>query len=606
MSLYNTLFPFQKNIVDKFKDRSRFGLFLDCGLGKTLVSLAFTEVNQCTKVIVISINAKAEETIDVSGSWMWWANKSDIKYNFYNKRIFKPLKKYPNAFTKDTNDFLLLNFESLYTRGTTKFSIKKEIEDFIKTCKGHKTAIIIDESHKIKNISSSQTKAVSKIFQLCKMYSSQTYLYLGTGTLFTAGLEDIYAQIHLLGWEGNKQIFTDTFCIRDRIPGLPEWQQPIIGYKNVKKLYDIVHEHGITIESKDVQDLPQQIYINHMADETPEFNLLTSDKAKMKDVNVELISRNLPYIISQELYMNMTNEEKAIYWSLLNIKVIDHKLMLEGDYELGDLNDNYNDILNFLASIYDHIEDLGCFEWLRDYYYLFLQKENKQTHEKWHVGRPYKPNNLMNNPFYRNFAFPELYWDAETKGALWLRARQMSSGFQGNEQSYKWYDSTRLKMLKDFLETHEDNYILFYNYVPEFIAIYEICQELGYKVDVYNGSVKDLKYYETYEAQEEGKRMLNTKNIILSNFASGSTGKNWQLFNKCILFSMPIYRDFAQGIKRIHRTGQKYDCIYHIFYQNNWLDKGMRESLEQKVDYNEDMFEADLKRVKELMKEADE
>ncbi len=33
MSLYSNLFGFQRNIVDKFKDRKSFGLFLDMGLG---------------------------------------------------------------------------------------------------------------------------------------------------------------------------------------------------------------------------------------------------------------------------------------------------------------------------------------------------------------------------------------------------------------------------------------------------------------------------------------------------------------------------------------------------------------------------------------------
>lgn len=606
MSLYKTLFPFQRNIVDKFQDRTRFGLFLDCGLGKTLVSLAFTEVNQCTKVIVITINAKAEEPIDMGGSWMNWASKSDIKYNFYNKKIFKPTKKNPNNFTTETNDFLLLNFESLYVRNSEKFSIKKEIEQFLKSCKGHKTAIIVDECHKLKNVSSSQTKAVTKIFQMCKVFSSQTYLYLGTGTLFTAGLEDIYAQIKLLGWEGNKTNFIDSFCIRGNIRGLPDWQQPIVAYKNVDQLYDIVHQFGITIKSEDVIELPEQIFVNHTARESHEFRLLTKEQIKMSELNQELYARDLPYTISQELYMKMTDEDKAKYWKLLNIEISDGKLMLEGSYELGDINDNYNDIMNLLASIYDNLKDIGAFEWLLDFYYLFLQKEDKKTHEKWHIGRPYKPNNLMNNPFYRNFAFPKLYWDAETKGALWLRARQMSSGFQGNDESYQWYDTTRLEMVRDFLIDHEDNYVLFYNYVPEFLALYELCTELGYKVDVYNGSKKDLSNYDKYEKQDEGERMLNTKNIILSNFASGSTGKNWQLFNKCIIFSLPVYKDYAQGIKRIHRTGQKSNCIYHMFCQNNWLDIGMRESLEQKTDYTEDMFEADLNRVKDLMESDDE
>ena len=34
-----------------------------------------------------------------------------------------------------------------------------------------------------------------------------------------------------------------------------------------------------------------------------------------------------------------------------------------------------------------------------------------------------------------------------------------------------------------------------------------------------------------------------------------------------ILFDIPLYKDYEQGIKRINRIGQKETCIYHIFYQ---------------------------------------
>ena len=97
------------------------------------------------------------------------------------------------------------------------------------------------------------------------------------------------------------------------------------------------------------------------------------------------------------------------------------------------------------------------------------------------------------------------------------------------------------------------------------------------------------------------KRIVNKKNVIISNFASGSTGKNWQNYNKCILFSLPLYMDYEQGCKRIHRHGQKSNCIYHMFWQDNWLDNGMKQALEEKKNYSEDMFESDLTRLQSIL-----
>ena len=77
---------------------------------------------------------------------------------------------------------------------------------------------------------------------------------------------------------------------------------------------------------------------------------------------------------------------------------------------------------------------------------------------------------------------------------------------------------------------------------------------------------------------------------------------NWQLYNQCIVFSLPLYKDWAQGLKRIHRIGQQNTVVYHIFIQQNWLDYSMSQALKTQTQYSQEMFEADSKRIEELMK----
>lgn len=504
MSIYERLFPWQKTLVDKFKNRDRFGLFLDCGLGKTPISLAFAEQNHCEKTIVVTINSKATESINISGSWFDWASKSSMNYRLDKKGTMD---------FDGNNSLLLVNYESLFERGkkssrSSNKPLKQSILNFIESCKGKRVALIVDESHKVKDLHSQQTQSIKTIQKYLELKANKLYTYLLTGTPFTTGYIDLYTQLCFLGYNQPKYAFVDAFCKKGNIAGLLGWQQPIVGYKNLDKLYDLVHQYAITIKSDEVIDLPRQIFTSHISYESEEFRMFTSEKVFGK-------------------------------------KIIDYC-------------NRHN--INLLPS-----DSIRC-------------DVLKQ----------------VANPFFRNIDYPDMKYLSDTTGVAWMRARQLSIGFQGNVETAVWFDKTRMNAIRTFLAEHENNYVIFYNYTPELFELADICFDLGYNVDIYCGLHKSEYFYNRYENQTEEERMTNNKNVIIANFASGSTGKNWQAYSQCIVASIPLYMDWEQGTKRIHRTGQKYDCVYHLFYQNNWLDIGMINALKKQIQYSDDLFEQDL------------
>ncbi len=517
MSVENMLFDYQKKIIDIVKDKKSYGLFLDCGIGKTPLGIALAEHHKCDKVIIITINSKATEGVTLNGSWLWWASKSSQPWEFLDKKFLKNNDVIPSCAT------LILNYESLYERGKnlkSKVTLRERIAEFIKSCRGQKVCLLIDESHKMKDTSSMQCLAINKIKSGLESMTKDVYSYLMTGTPFSQGFLDVYSQLKFLGWNGTKQVFKDKFCVLGNIRGLLGWQQPVIGYKNIDLLYELIHHYALTIKSNVLQDLPEQIFQIHLLPESTSFKFFTKQKMKGKDVLKEFARRDItPSMIAEQ----------------------------DLDYDV------------------------------------------------------YNTNSKVNNPFYANIDFPSLTFFAETTGVRWMRARQLSIGFVGSENEYIWYNDERIKLLEEFLTNNENNYIIFYNYTPELYAIYDVCEKLGYNIDVYCGEIKTTDFYEKYASQKPEEQLQNQKNIIISNFVSGSTGKNWQAYNQCIIFSLPVYRDWEQAIKRIHRTGQTKTCFYHIFMQDNFLDNGMKKALDSGTEYTKEMFDSDSR--KEVLKD---
>lgn len=575
--IYPMLYDWQKEIVDSLAKKPAFGLWLDCGLGKTVQALALAEKTGAEKILIITPNAKACESVTTSGSWQQWATKLGPEWVVRSKgdklpvtdmpvkeetkksedelpveekprkknRIGKaqvaissvPLPKddkFPKAFrgmSPVEKTVMIVNYESLFSRntGSKRPVIKNEILSFISTCYNKQVTLLIDESHYIKDPQSQQTQVLQSIKRELMIASKYLHIYLLTGTPFTRGFIDVWNQLKFMGCPMTKTEFREQFCVLGNVRGLLGWQQPIVGYKNVDGLYQLIHQYAITLKSEDVLKLPEQVFVEHVTAPSAWFTILTRQKLRIKRV-----------------------------------------------LELNAIRENVG--LPTLAP-----EDLQRF--------IDVWAEEHGEPEDWMtIDKALEQNISLQNPWFRNIDFPDTKFLCDTPGSLWLRARQLSIGFQGNAEEALWYSDDRLQAIKHLLEEKPDNYVLFYNYTPEFTELFDICYELGYNIDVYNGEIKSLLNYERYVGEPESERLVDKKNIIIANFASGSTGMNWQEYSQCIIASLPTYKHWAQGLKRVHRNGSKSTVFYHVFKSSSWLDDGMWEALENKVEYSDEMF----------------
>lgn len=187
MSFTNALHGYQEYAKNFIKNNPYCGLFLDCGLGKTLVTLeALIELNPTRHVLVI-----APKTIARSS----WINEIK-KWNM-------PLRI--KSLVVDENDKLLTRkqrlalYEKIPTEKPSIYFINRDLfNDLVKYfCNGKKPlwyfgTIILDESQGFKNYSSVRFKAMKQVRPACSRIIELT------GTPVPKSLMDLWAQIYIL------------------------------------------------------------------------------------------------------------------------------------------------------------------------------------------------------------------------------------------------------------------------------------------------------------------------------------------------------------------------------------------------------------------------
>lgn len=118
--------------------------------------------------------------------------------------------------------------------------LNKQIE------KGNLGMIAIDETHRIKNIQSSQAQGILELDKTASKVGM-------TGTLLVNNPIDLFCPMSFVGLiNGNKYLFDREYVIKDEM-GM------VLGYQNIEKLHNILYKSSIR-RTKDLLDLPDKIY----------------------------------------------------------------------------------------------------------------------------------------------------------------------------------------------------------------------------------------------------------------------------------------------------------------------------------------------------------
>ncbi|WP_026581046.1 SNF2-related protein [Bacillus sp. J33] len=212
------LFPHQERALNDTYQKDRVAYYLDMGLGKTFVgSEKMWELNTPYNLVICQ-----KSKID---DW------KDHFHQFYDYEVIvfdqQRIEDIP------PESVLIINYDKVWRRPELL-----KLRNF---------TLMMDESSMIKNESSNRSKFILKL--------AADNVILLSGTPTGGKYEELWSQLHLLGWKITKKLFLKQFVVQ-------EWDDRnqkfvITGYKNVERLKAKLRQYGaIFMKTEEVFDLP--------------------------------------------------------------------------------------------------------------------------------------------------------------------------------------------------------------------------------------------------------------------------------------------------------------------------------------------------------------
>ncbi|MED3538290.1 DEAD/DEAH box helicase [Bacillus toyonensis] len=213
------LFPHQDRALNDTYEHNRVAYYLDMGLGKTFVgSEKMWELNTPYNLLICQ-KSKIDD----------WKEHFEQHYD-YEVIVFdkQRMEEMPGE------SVLIVNYERAWRR-----------DELLKL---NNFTLMLDESSKIKNDKSKQTKFILRL-------NAENVILL-SGTPTGGKYEELWSQLHLLGWNINQKLFLKQFVVQ-------EWDDrnskyKITGYKNVERLKAKLKQYGaVFMKTEEVFDLPE-------------------------------------------------------------------------------------------------------------------------------------------------------------------------------------------------------------------------------------------------------------------------------------------------------------------------------------------------------------
>lgn len=238
-----SLFPHQQEAMQETKDFDNIAVYHDMGLGKTFTGSEMMIRFGCNINLVICQKSKI---ID-------WIEHFEKNYPYMCVRDLTNKHEYENFIyiiqnkeKFDSNCVIsfvaVINYELAWRR---KELLK--LDDF---------TLMLDESSLIQNQKAKQTKFILKM--------NPAHVILLSGTPVGGKYENLWTQVHLLGWKISEELYNRQYVNWTTIDS-GGFQHKIVNkedpYKNIDRLKSKMREHGAVFKkTEECYELPEQVF----------------------------------------------------------------------------------------------------------------------------------------------------------------------------------------------------------------------------------------------------------------------------------------------------------------------------------------------------------
>ena len=246
------LFKHQQEALEQTKGLNRVAYYLDMGLGKTFVG-AEKAMSLDKDILIVCQKSKIADwkehffkyyidkmKCDESGAWCYDLTSNTGMDMFLHSRYKIRIG--------------VINYELAWRRQTELLNL-------------HDFTLMLDESSLIQNQGAKQSKFI------LQLHPDNVILLSGTPT--AGKYENLWSQIHLLGWNISEDVYNRQYVNWTKIDmggfvhKIVDKENP---YKNVDRLKSKLREHGaVFMKTEECFDLPEQTFIKQFVPASKEY-----------------------------------------------------------------------------------------------------------------------------------------------------------------------------------------------------------------------------------------------------------------------------------------------------------------------------------------------